>query len=53
MKAPAFYADLFEGDIVLSFNGIEVNDTKHMSSLIGNNAGITIELEVLRNGECY
>ncbi|RYH02028.1 Do family serine endopeptidase [Salipiger sp. IMCC34102] len=49
---PAEEAGLQSGDIILSFDGTEVPDTRELVRLVGNSpVGAEIAMEVLRNGD--
>jgi serine protease Do len=49
---PAEDAGLLAGDVILSYDGTEVADTRELVRMVGNSAvGATIPLQVLRNGE--
>lgn len=49
--SPAFMADIFEGDILRSFNGSEIVNSIDFQEMISTAAGQTIEVEVLRGSE--
>jgi serine protease Do len=49
---PAEDAGLLAGDVILSYDGTEVADTRELVRMVGNSAvGATIPLQVLRGGE--
>ena len=49
---PAEDAGLLSGDVILSYDGTEVADTRELVRRVGNSAvGATIPLQVLRDGE--
>jgi hypothetical protein len=50
-RSPAFYADLYEGDCILEFNGQRVPlDEEEFSALLDKNRGKEIELLIYRSG---
>ena len=49
---PAEDAGLLSGDVILSYDGTDVADTRELVRRVGNSSvGATIPLQVLRNGE--
>jgi len=50
-NSPAFKADLVPGDVVATFNNIEVIDAEHLSSILDSCNARTIRLEMLRQGK--
>ncbi len=50
-RTPAFFADLYEGDCILEFNGEKVPlDEEEFSALLDKNRGKEIELLIYRGG---
>lgn len=50
-RTPAFYADLYEGDVILEFNGQRVPlEEEEFSSLLAKHRGQEIELLIYRAG---
>ena len=49
--SPAFMADIFEGDILKSFNGEEIVNANDFAEKIAAAAGQSVEVEVLRGPE--
>jgi S1-C subfamily serine protease len=50
-RTPAFYADIYEGDCILEFNGRRVPlDDEEFSALLDKHRGQEIELLIYRNG---
>jgi hypothetical protein len=50
-RSPAFYADLYEGDCILEFNGQRVPlDEEEFSALLDKNRGKEIDLLIYRGG---
>jgi len=50
-NSPAFDADMLNGDIIRRFNNIEITNASHFTSLIAENKGQQIELEIFRDGK--
>ncbi|MCF7697910.1 Do family serine endopeptidase [Loktanella sp. M215] len=49
---PAEDAGLLSGDVILSYDGTEVTDTRELVRMVGNSAvGAKIPMQVLRNGD--
>jgi len=46
---PAYLADLFADDIVLSFDGEDVRDVRQFIDLVDRNSGRDVDLVVLRD----
>lgn len=51
--SPARTAGLKVGDIILSVDGCEVNDTVTASELFRESGGRTLRLTVMRSGDCF
>lgn len=49
--SPAFMADIFEGDILRSFNGNEIVNSSALQEMIAAAAGQSVEVELLRGTE--
>ena len=49
--SPAFNADLLNGDVIRKINNIEVVNANQLVSLLAENKGQQIELEIFRNGK--
>ena len=50
-RTPAFYADLYEGDVILEFNGQRVPlDDEEFNALLEKHRGQEIELLIYRAG---
>lgn len=50
-KSPAFYANIFKGDIILKINSEDVFDTVDLNRKLHDHAGDQIALSLLRNGK--
>ncbi|MCY1559990.1 hypothetical protein D9M68_970790 [compost metagenome] len=50
-KSPAFYAEIFRGDILKTIAGEALADTKDFIAVVGRNAGKEVKIEILRNGK--
>ena len=51
-EGPAAEAGIESGDVILSFDGTDVADTRELVRIVGNaEVGATIDLEVFRDGE--
>jgi hypothetical protein len=48
---PAFRADILDGDILKRINETEIMDAKHFSEIIGNFAGKSVRILILREGK--
>lgn len=49
--SPAFYADLFSGDIIIAISGVEINNKEHFSDLLENHKGLETEFQIIRDNE--
>ncbi|HXC17498.1 MAG TPA: PDZ domain-containing protein [Holophagaceae bacterium] len=50
-RTPAWDANLLPGDVVIRLNGRDVTDAQEFTSLLTGNAGQSIALDIVRNGE--
>ncbi|MCC5972465.1 MAG: Do family serine endopeptidase [Rubellimicrobium sp.] len=51
-EGPAMDAGMLAGDVILSFNGNPIRDTRELVNLVGNSGvGQAVPVEVLRNGD--
>ncbi len=50
-KSPAFYAEIFRGDIIKTIAGEALADTKDLLEAIDRNAGKEVKIEILRDGK--
>ncbi len=48
-KSPAFENDLLAGDIIRKINNIEITDREHFPSILKENKGQEIDIEIFRN----
>ncbi|BBT14790.1 hypothetical protein WP8S17C03_08390 [Metapseudomonas otitidis] len=49
-KSPAFYADIFRGDIIKSIAGRKITSIEDMVAALDESSGKDIDIEILRNG---
>jgi serine protease Do len=51
-EGPALDAGMLSGDVILTFNGAEVPDTRELVQMVGNSpVGEAVPMDVLRDGE--
>ena len=50
-KSPAYFADIFKGDIILRFDGEYVFDKDDFLTKIKDHKGETINLDLMRDGK--
>lgn len=50
-KTPAFYAEIFRGDILKTIAGKVLADTEDLLVVVDRNLGKEVKIEILRNGK--
>jgi len=50
-KSPAFYADIFKGDVILKLNGDNIFERADFLAKLKDHTGQTITLDILRDGK--